>query len=600
MRRVITYDLEWKRGDKIEGDSDATRLILRLCGVFDGQRYRHYRTVEDFLDGELTHRNRGAWFYAHAGGLSDLIFFLKIFVEKGWKVRASFSGSSAIIVHVSKDEKNTFHFIDSYWLLRDKLSEIAKWIGMEKGDVDFAESSDAELIAYNELDCTILWNAIKSYEATIWSLGGQLMMTQASCAMNLFRRKYLSRDIPTCKSMNLRAKQGYVGSRVEVIQRKVSNAYYYDVNSSFPHAMTFDGPGMHYETTSRLRPFRKGQQYLAELTVSIPGQWLPPIPYRHKGRVYFPTGLWRGIFDSVDVELLAEYGFIHKVHEVSYFDAFSDMAAYAIDLFTRRAREGASKFENQTFKLLLNSLYGKFGENTMKRGMRINPDSTSCPHTPRHSLKENNPLEPECMEMLMPGIWLIDDEVDVPHAHTPLAAHITAIARKTLFDFMVDCNEVYYCDTDGFATDTEHRTSKMLGGLKLEKMIVDGYHVAPKVYRHDGMVKAKGFSLGDRNLLREDERTSKEAIEKGMERVKYERFTELIEGRDIEIQRMSRIMELSRRGDLTPVERTIRKGLRHMNRPKRRFLKDGTSVPWTIDELGKPFVKGVSDMEISE
>lgn len=596
IRRILTYDLEWKRGNVIQvAGSEAYGLDLRLCGVYDGQKYRSYTKLDDFFDSELVSKNRGCWFYAHAGGLADMIFLLGALIRRGAQVKAAFSGSSAIIVHVriGKDDKNTFHFIDSYWLLRDKLANIAKSIGMKKGDVDFADSSLEELREYNEQDCVILFNAIRAYEANIWGLGGQLMMTQASCAMNLFRRKFLTRDILTSDTMNRRSKKSYVGSRVEVLEERCSNALYFDINSSFPYAMTKTSPGQFLRTSKRL-PLT-GTQYLALARITIKDdQWLPPIPYRaNKGRrVYFPTGTWEGWFDSVDIELVEESGnTIEEIIEVHCFDDFDDLGSYAETLYARR-KAATDPFQKVTYKLLLNSLYGKFGENPVKRGLRVNPNDIACTHIPRHGFKPDNPREPECWDMVFPGVWLVNDEVDVPHAHVPIASHITAFARKTLYDYMVKCREVYYCDTDGFATDTVFETSPELGGLKLEKKIVDGYHVAPKVYRHDKDVKAKGFSLVDKRLITAAESETEEGREKGGKRVAYERFIELIEGRDILIDRMTRIREMCKEGDFTPREKTIKKGLRMTTRSKRRPVGGGKTVPWTVEDLDKPFQKG--------
>lgn len=588
VRRVVTYDLEWTRGDVIEiAGSEAYGLDLRLCGVYDGKSYRSYTTLDEFFDSELVSRNRGAWFYAHAGGLADMIFVLGALIRRGATVKAAFSGSSAIIVHVrlGSDDKNTFHFIDSYWLLRDKLANIAKSIGMKKGNVDFAESSAAELRDYNEQDCVILHNAIRAYEANIWSLGGQLMMTQASCAMNLFRRVFLTRDIQTSDTMNRRAKKSYVGSRVEVLEERCTNALYYDINSSFPFAMTKTSPGQFTRTRERLPA--AGSQYLALARITIrDDQWLPPIPYRAKGRrVYFPTGTWEGWFDSIDIELVEESGnTIEKVLEVHCFDDFNDLGRYAETLYERR-KEAVDPFQKVVYKLLLNSLYGKFGENPIKRGLRVNPPSIECNHTPRHPQKETNPREPTCMDMVFPGVWLVTDEVDVPHAHVPIASHITAFARRTLYNYMKECREVYYCDTDGFATDTEFPVSPELGGLKLEKRIADGHMVAPKVYRHDMDVKAKGFSLVDKRLITDAENETEDGREKGEKRVAYERFTQLLEGRDIAIDRMTRIREMCNEGDFTPRERTIRKGLRFKTRSKRKKQIGGKTVPWTVEEI---------------
>ncbi len=117
------YDLEW-----VPGKFDPLgRMPVRLVGVYDRERgYRCYQNVMAFLEHEMTHKNRGRWFYAHAGGLADFQFLLQKLIEcKGYKIKASCSGSSLIIVHVTRG-KNSWHFVDSYWLLREKLRKIGE------------------------------------------------------------------------------------------------------------------------------------------------------------------------------------------------------------------------------------------------------------------------------------------------------------------------------------------------------------------------------------------------------------------------------------------------------------------------------------------
>jgi hypothetical protein len=206
------------------------------------ERYQHFTTIKELVNFLLVREQRGNWFFAHAGGLADMQFVLDdllaeikaqatataktgersrtIYSPDGkkktvetdngsWKIKASFSGSSAIIVHVIRG-KNAWHFCDSYWLLRDKLANIGKAIGIKKGDspeakawmserfgkpiddfdkltqpekvIFYGEVPQAILIDYNRIDCEILWKAIEHFEEEIVGLGGQLQQTIASTA----------------------------------------------------------------------------------------------------------------------------------------------------------------------------------------------------------------------------------------------------------------------------------------------------------------------------------------------------------------------------------------------------------------------------------
>lgn len=555
VRRFLTYDLEWVPGS----------LDVRLVGVYDEIRgYRYYETVRGFLANELTHKNRGSWFYAHAGGLADVQFVLEeILAHGGYSVRASFSGSSAIIVHIRRG-KNSWHFIDSYWLLRDSLERIGKWVGLDKGAKEkrrteaearefYATAPLSELIPYNEQDCVILYRAISEFENHLLEIGGQLQMTIASSAMHLFRRKFLSRNIETSSCLNALAREAYFASRVEVFERECERAEYYDINSSFPHAMTKACPG---EFLGTLRTIPDYGLYMADVTLETPEVNIPPIPTRVKGRLFFPIGKWRSWLTSVDIELLQdEGGRILKVHEAKQFAPFDDLREYALTIFNRRKHtEG---FERMAYKYLLNSLYGKFAEGNEKNSLLIDPETIN-----RHTSK-----------MLFPGVWIQETEVPIPHAHVVISAHITAIARRTLFDYLTHAGLVHYCDTDGFSTKREFPTGEELGELKLEKFIRRGTFIAPKVYRLEG-TDGKGKELGDEGCKA-----------KGFSRMTIERWEKLKDDEEIEYLRMRRIKELYKKGDMKPREDLILKRLRRVLIPKRYMYPDGRSRPWHIGEL---------------
>lgn len=648
----------------------TSALQLRLAGYYDRQperdeggedepelvpRYLHFETVRELLRFVLTRDFRGNWFFSHAGGLADVQFVLddiltevrahasgapdgfrrssttygpdgkkKRSVEEGadasgqtWQVKASFSGSSAIIVHVIRG-KNAWHFVDSYWLLRDSLASIGKAIGKKKGDdpralawmserfgrevTDFEQLSREErrifyaevplhiLTLYNQLDCEILWEAVAQFETEIVDLGGQLQQTIASTAMGLFRRAFLQRDIFTSERLNQIAQESYFASRVEVLSRNASGFKIYDVNSSFPYAMTFPLPGNLVEYRTDLPDDDRDECiYLADATVEVPEVEFPPLPFRKDNRVFFPTGRWRSWFTSTDLRLaLREGATLHGVHEVYVFEPFWDFAAYAKKIYALRAA-AKTDFRRLVLKYLLNSLYGKCAESVHKQEMLINPDV----------------IDRTCMQMLQPGVWLTEKEATISHRHVVVAAVITAIARRTLFDYAKECyrqrKPVYYMDTDSLATRAELSVDeKTLGMLKLEKRMTWAEFVAPKVYRGEGfelmrdgtwkakrLTKAKGFSLG-----------------KGQEA--WDKLDRIVAGDRVGVQRMTRLRELYRtvvRGqhETAPFELLVIKALTFEMLSKRFHYPDGETRPWTVQELrsGDKFPQGFDfDAEI--
>jgi len=667
-RRFGVLDLEWVPGEilplpvnttvRVEGLSEEFKIPLpvarrlteplkiRLAGYYDQvtieheaegeepevvERYQCFETVRDLIDFMLVREHRGDWFFAHAGGLADMEFVLdellaeikrqtgaggkstttigkdgKKHVEHRagtWKIKASFSGSSAIIIHVIKG-KNAWHFVDSYWLLRDKLANIGKAIGIAKGDTaeakawmadrfgrvvdDFDDLSQAEKVIfyrevpfpilrdYNRLDCEILWKAIKQFEDEIYEEGGQLQQTIASTAMGLFRRRFLKQDIYTSEKLNKIAEESYFASRVEVLSRNAEDFYIYDINSSFPFAMTFPLPANLIGFSMKLPDDGEGEDdniiYLANVTIEVPEMAMPPLPYRKEGRVFFPTGKWRSWFTSTDIRLAKREGAtIHKVHEVYVFEPFMDFKEYADVIYKKRAN-ATTPFRKLVLKYLLNSLYGKAAESIMKQEMLINPTE----------------IDRTKMQMLQPGVWLQEKEATIAHRHVAVSTVITAIARRTLYNLAKECyrqdHKLYYCDTDSLATKASLPIDeKTLGALKLEKKMEWAEFIAPKIYRGEGyeldkgawkpkkLNKAKGFSLG-----------------KGQEA--FDKLGRIISGERIGVQRMTRLRELYRtqvgeQYTTAPFEMLVIKALTFESLCKRFHYPDGETRAWTVEEL---------------
>lgn len=550
-RKFLVWDLEWYPGT----------YQLRLCGVHDGAHYRYYTTIEKFLEAELIPKNNNAWFFAHAGGLADMAFVFEAIAKiPGVVVDARFSGSSAIIVSLQW-KGGEFWFIDSYWLLRDKLRKIGEALGMLKGgeenSIKMFSAPLPELATYNEQDCLILWTAISQFEDLIWDLGSQMQMTIASCAMGLFRRVHLTEKIETSATINDWASEAYIASRVEPIKPFCVDADYFDINSSFPYAMTFPAPG-------NVKKFRPGlpdhELYIADAEISVPECHLPPLARREGNRIYFPTGSWRAWFTGVDLQLLLKRGGkIKRVFSCVEFHPNNDLETYSRTIYKLR-KEAKTPYMKLVLKYLLNSCYGKFAEGNEKEKLLIRPASTRCTHKVRCP-------EDSCMRMLFPGAWLMKEQVEIAHQHVPFAAHITAIARRTLEGFLQEAGDPYYCDTDSIVTHHQFGTSYELGALKHEKHVSEARFAAAKVYQIDDEVKAKGFP-----------------------RLNAEGFDRIMHGWELSEPRMLRIREMFTSHDLTPRESLKSKSMRFIEREKRCIdYARNCSRPWTVEETKTPY-----------
>lgn len=557
IRRFLTYDLEWYPGS----------YLLRVVGVFDGYTYRYYRTIREFLQCELTYKNAGCWFYAHFGGTSDMAFlFGELLKDDRYRIHACFTASSANIVRVQRG-RHKWMFIDSAWLMRTSLKNIGEFIGNFKGECAF-DAPLPELLEYNEQDCRVLWQAIAQFEQVLLGMGGQLQMTVASSALHLFRARYLSRDIPTSKSLNDISRKSYVASRVEVFRPNCDRAHYYDINSSFPYAMTFPVPGKYLGLRTAPPAAKENLIWFARCRVTVPNACeYPPLPVRigKDGQIFFPVGTWDAYYTDVDLEVLESAGgTIEHIYDVHVFEPCHDFAAYANDLYALR-KKGGTKFESQVYKILLNSLYGKLAEGEDKQAIVINPRDT---------------MHRDPATLIMPGVWRENTTKEVDHAHVPISAHITSIARRTLFRRISAAKgRVYYCDTDSvIVDDADMPTGKALGEWDKEYTIERGRFLVPKMYAikpegKDWQIRAKGFQRPADGPL------------------DYDTFVRLSEKEPVRIVRMARIREMLRDNKLDPHDIEMQKRIRMARIPKRAPSGENETRPWTYAELKQHFEK---------
>jgi hypothetical protein len=103
-----------------------------------------------------------------------------------------------------------------------------------------------------------------------------------------------------------------------------------------------------------------------------------------------------------------------------------------------------------------------------------------------------------------------------------------------------------------------------LGELKLEHEISSARFIQPKLYEIDGWVKSKGFS-----------------------RLTPAQFQDLIDGKEVQVDRMYRVKEIARElkrfgAKGKSFQKSIHIGA---SRPKRQPDGRGGTAPWTYDQI---------------
>ena len=166
-------------------------------------------------------------------------------------------------------------------------------------------------------------------------------------------------------------------------------------------------------------------------------------------------------------------------------------------------------------KLLLNSLYGRFG---MHIDTFLSKNSIVDNNELYEMIEHNNIMNITNLDddlNLITYIPTSDDNVDSLfnnmtkfNISISISAAITAYARIHMSQFKSDFNEkynLYYSDTDSIAIDKpleDNMIGKELGKMKLEQTFKKAVYLGPKVYggitnEGEEIIKAKGYKNKD-------------------------------------------------------------------------------------------------------
>ena len=444
-----------------------------VWGFYDGKTFRHYthETVHSLIK-DISEQK--IIVYAHNGGKFDYHFLLP-YMEPFDRVKiingrlaqffigkAEFRDSFNILpvalkkIEVTDDQGNTVKKQEFDYSL------------MEKGE-RYKPDNWENIIDYLRDDCVTLYEAVKVFQN---QYGRHL--TQAGAAMNQWK-KIGGVDIPKSTPEYFDKFKGYYyGGRVQCFKRGIldENFSVFDINSAYPFAMlSRHAYGLEFvESKMEIPGHERGAAFFKIRATSCGA-----FPYREKTGLSFPDDGEIREFNVTGWELIAaeetSTAGNPEILSVIYHTQLQDFREYIEHFYQLRltAKETGDKAGDLFAKLLMNSLYGKFG---------ANPENYAdfCILPPEEM---ENLLDPENDYNLSGelGPWLLaereleDDEMRYYNVAT--AASITGFVRAYLWRAICATgrDKVLYCDTDSIATcDAGNAldTGKELGKWKHE------------------------------------------------------------------------------------------------------------------------------------
>ncbi|XP_050233250.1 DNA polymerase-like [Mercurialis annua] len=414
---------------------------------------------------------------------------------------------------VYSGKKMLFRFRDSLNLLPGKLSSLAKNLCPElgpKGSIPYEEvtlsnlvSLKTSLLDYMKQGILLLGGVMQKAQGIYWVLYKEDIeskITLSSLALSIFRMKYYDSKnwpihIPN-KNEDCFIRRAYYGGHRDTYKPYGEDLYYYDVNSLYPFVMKeFPMPSGVPVWHGNLEGKDLDSIFgFIEAYVVCPKTIKRPfLPHRDKkNTLIFPTGEFVGVYYYYSEELKYARGLGYIVLPISGY-LFERMESpfkdFVSSLFESRleARKEGNEALAYVYKILMNSLYGRFGINPKSTTTEV-CDENRYKYLIRHSelifgdmLSENNYIVAYHSNTETGSDYWNPSK----HSAVQLAAAITASARIYMYPY-ISREDCYYTDTDsvvlGHPLPEEVISSSVLGKFKLEDRVMKGYFLAPKSY----------------------------------------------------------------------------------------------------------------------
>ena len=466
---------------------------FEIIGFYDGKEFKVFDHLTNFLEYVYMKRYRGYTIYMHFGGKFDFNFLLEpLFKNDDKRIELIDNGTGRLIqVRIYEGDRLKLSFADSYMLLPEKLKTLCQVFKTkhQKLDYDIGNVKDfksKESIKYLEHDCKGLYEVIDSFKD--WGLNdGKLKLTLAAQAMYIYQNKFAEVRLKKLIDQDEQfIRQGYYGGRVEIFKTRGKNLFYYDVNSLYPYSMLNSMPCGNCVRVSR---YISGMVGFYEIRVRDYKKFIPSLPVVYDRKLIFPCGTFKTFVTNIDIERLRiEQIDFDVLQGLVFEDSQPIFKRYVTELYDIKKKAKKDSTEYLISKLLLNSLYGKFGQRRDREHIVRELDYSTV--VEKHLKVYNEEY----------ALYLEETISKSPYICPYISSYITSIARNELYKWLelAGFDKVYYCDTDSIITTTRLPVGSELGQLKLESEISEAIFLQPKVYAlklKDGreICKIKGF-----------------------------------------------------------------------------------------------------------
>jgi len=416
-------------------------------------------------------------------------------------------------------------FLSSTNFYKQSLKKLGEIFTMKKMDSpDFESCTDSELMPYCKRDTEVLAHIIKEHLRFIKDNDlGCFKPTIAGQAFTTFRHRFMKHKllVHNYEDIIKLEMESYRGGRCEVFKMgKHENIFCLDINSMYPFVMKtkeyptkllYSNPLTFQSISDMKDSIDNGRFVIAKCDINL----TKPVIACKRDKLFFPIGNVTQTITSPEIEYLFEHpecGKIRKIHALVAYEKANIFSEYVDYFYTLRKNTKNQAYETMS-KLMLNSLYGKFGQHISTVPELVEDEKEIKMYSSMMDKLNTNEIYTEISSKyvrLGDSIYKITkNESEISSDSIPaIASTVTSYSRILLYELMIAAKfeNLLYCDTDslfvnqaGYDNLTPYISPNELGKLKLEKSGVVDIRGA-KDYTFNDEVKLKGVKKNAEKL----------------------------------------------------------------------------------------------------
>ena len=394
---TLPVPVEGEPGVEIHRLRLGVAMYLRYDqGQISGERAWVFKTIDGFWDGiwPLCRNKKAPWLIAHSAGFDATVVDIWELMELGTlsldiPTKAEMDSDPAIgnrilgaqvvlsdppnIVRMKTRNGGKFWLLDSRNWFPFTLAELGESIGLPKFKMPSFEESDEVWTEYCYRDVLIVKKAIVGWLDSIRDNGyGMARKTIAGQAMAAFRHSFLKDNEivfhgqPAVRRLE---RQAYYGGRTECFH--IGSVYrdlaQLDANSLYPAMMAQHKYPCRLERSKPTQKWSEGEPPF-DPHRSIAAVWLeshgPQLPFRASDATVYAIGRFPTVLAGPELEMVFERGLVKAWSSWAEYELRDLFSGYVNHFYCRRveARENNDRIADLTAKMMMNSLYGKFGQ----------------------------------------------------------------------------------------------------------------------------------------------------------------------------------------------------------------------------------------------